>query len=153
LIEIARLELTNFTEIRDLRGLNISDKHLHALGKVVEHAMTLPPEKEHSAPSPDFESAQETVLIALATAVIRSYCLEFDLAYGLVATKKSIRDLIRFRTAGNSHKCPDIELLNGWRAKTVGALLDELLAGKRSVRVEPVGRDLLLHVHRLNSSA
>ena len=50
-------------------------------------------------------------LIALATAVIRSYCLEFDLAYGLVATKKSIRDLIRHRTAGNVRKTEDIELL------------------------------------------
>ena len=151
LIEIARLELTNFTEIRDLRGLNISDRHLHALGKVVEHAMTLPPEKEQAGPAPDFESPQETILIALATAVIRSYCLEFDLAYGLVATKKSLRDLIRLRTAGSSRKSHDIELLNGWRAKTVGALLDDLLAGKKSVRVEPVGRDLLLHVRSDNT--
>jgi ribonuclease D len=152
LIEIARLELTNFAEIKDLRGLNISDKHLQALGKVVEHAMTLPLQKEQPLASPDFESPQETVLIALATAVIRSYCLEFDLAYGLVATKKSIRDLIRLRTAGNSRKSLDIELLNGWRAKTLGALLDELLAGKRTVRVAPVGRDLLLHVHKFGAN-
>lgn len=153
LIEIARLELANFAEIRDLRGLNMSDKHIHAMGKVVEHAISLPPEKQQAAAAPDFESPQETILIALATAVIRSYCLEFDLAYGLVATKKSIRDLIRLRTAGNSRKTQDVELLNGWRAKTVGELLDDLLSGKRSVRVEPVGRDLLLHVHKLDGRA
>ncbi len=152
LIEIARLELTNFGEIRDLRGLNMSDKHVHALGKVVEHAMALPAEQQQAAAAPDFESPQETILIALATAVIRSYCLEYEMAYGLVATKKSIRELIRHRTAGNSRKIEDIELLCGWRAQTVGALLDELLAGKRTVRVEPVGRDLLLHVHKLNGN-
>ena len=148
----ALMELTNFDEIRDLRGLNMSDKHVHALGKVVEHAMALPAEQQQTAAAPDFESPQETILIALATAVIRSYCLEYEMAYGLVATKKSIRDLIRHRTAGNSRKIEDIELLCGWRAQTVGALLDELLAGKRTVRVEPVGRDLLLHVHKLNGN-
>ncbi len=150
LVEIARLQITQFAEIRDLRGINVSDKHIHALGKVVEHAMTLPTETPTAAAPPDFESPQETILIALATAVIRSYCLEHDLAYGLVATKKSIRDLIRIRTAANARQTGDIELLNGWRAKTVGALLDELLAGKRTVRVEKVGRDLLLHARKLS---
>lgn len=151
LIEIARLELTSFAEIRDLRGLNISDKQIHALAKVVEHAKSLPPEKhEPSAPS-DFETPQETILIALATAVIRSYCLEHDLAYGLVATKKGIRDLIRHRTLGRNRKIEDVELLNGWRARTVGALLDELLAGGRTVRVKTVGRDLFLDVWKPGS--
>lgn len=146
LIEIARLELTSSTEIRDLRGLNISDKQIQALAKVVEHAKTLPPENHQPASQTDFETPQETILIALATAVIRSYCLEHDLAYGLVATKKGIRDLIRHRTSGKSRKVEDVELLNGWRAETVGALLDELLAGRRTVRVKTVGRDLFLDV-------
>lgn len=145
LIEIARLQLTQFPEIRDLRGINVADKHIHTLGKVVEHAMGLPAEIQQPTSASDFESPQETILIALATAVIRSYCLEHDLAYGLVATKKSIRDLIRLRIAGRSSKDEEIELLEGWRAQTVGALLDELLAGKQTVRVERVGNDLLLH--------
>lgn len=145
LIEIARLQLTQFPEIRDLRGLSVADKHIHTLGKVVEHAMTLPAEIQQAAASSDFESPEETILIALATAVIRSYCLEHDLAYGLVATKKSIRDLIRLRVAGSSRNTDPIELLEGWRARTVGLLVDELLAGKRTVRVEKVGKELLLH--------
>ena len=150
LIEIARLELTNFTEIRDLRGINISDKHVHALVKIVQQVMILPAEPQKTHAPPDFESPQETMLIALATAVIRSYCIEDQLAYGLVATKKSIRDLIRYKISGNTKKTEEIELLCGWRAQTVGALLDDLMSGRRAVRVEPVGRDLRLHVQKLD---
>jgi ribonuclease D len=150
LIEIARLEITNFTEIRDLRGINLSDKHVHALVKTVQHAMTLPAEPSKTNNAPDFESPQETMLIALATAVIRSYCIEDQLAYGLVATKKSIRDLIRHKISGNTKKTDEIELLCGWRAQTVGALLDDLMSGRRAVHVEPVGGDLRLHVQKLD---
>lgn len=146
LVEIARLQLAGHSEIRDLRGINLSDKHVQALGMVVQHAMTLPIGDKPIEKSPEFESPQETVLIALATAVIRSYCLEKDLAYSLVATKKSIRDLIRHRSADHPSRIEDVELLNGWRAETVGALLDDLLAGKRTVRVEPVNGELLVHV-------
>jgi ribonuclease D len=153
LIEISRLELTSFSEIRDLRGLNISDKQIQNLAKVVELAKTLPPEKSEPAAQADFETPQETILIALATAVIRSYCIEHELAYGLVATKKAIRDLIRHRTSRRSRKPEDVDLLNGWRAKTVGALLDELLAGRRTVRVKSVGRDLFLDVWKPGENA
>jgi ribonuclease D len=146
LVEIARLQLAGHSEIRDLRGINLSDKHVQALGMVVQRAKTLPIEDKPAEKSPEFETPQETVLIALATAVIRSYCLEKDLAYSLVATKKSIRDLIRHRSADQPRRVEDVELLNGWRAKTVGALLDDLLAGKRTVRVEPVNGELLVHV-------
>jgi ribonuclease D len=146
LVEIARLQLAGHSEIRDLRGINLSDKHVQALGMVVQRAMTLPIEDKPAGNPPEFETPQETVLIALATAVIRSYCLEKDLAYSLVATKKSIRDLIRHRSADQPSRVEDVELLNGWRAKTVGALLDDLLAGKRTVRVEPVNGELLVHV-------
>lgn len=147
LIEIARLELVDFGEIRDLRGINLSDKHVQAMIKVVQHAITLPAEPPPPSNAHDFESPQETILIALATAVIRSYCLEYELAYGLVATKKSIRDLIRHRTSGGKNP-KETELLSGWRAATVGALVNDLLEGNQMVRVEPVGRDLLLHVHK-----
>ncbi len=146
LVEIARLQLTGLSEIRDLRGINLSDKHAQSLGRIVEHAQTIPIDDERKEKSPQVETPRETVLITLATAVIRSYCLEHDLAYGLVATKKSIRDLIRHRAAGHPRRMEDVELLNGWRARTVGALLDDLLAGKRVVRVESTNGEPRVHV-------
>ncbi len=143
LVEIARLQLSAFSEIRDLRGLNMSDKHVQALGKVVEHSTTLPPESKPIRHDAEIETPRETVLIALATAVLRGYCLERDLAYGLVATKKSIRDLIRNRVTGRNG---DVDLLRGWRADTVGLLLEGVLSGKRTVQVDSADGEPILRV-------
>jgi ribonuclease D len=146
LVEIARLGLTSFGDIRALRGLNMSDRNVRALGKVVKEAMETPPEQWPEPRPREAEPPREDVLIALATAVIRSYCLDYGLSYGLVATKKMIRDLIRHRTIGLPSSADDVELLNGWRGETVGALLDDVFAGRQTIRVEPGDGELVVHV-------
>lgn len=146
MVEIARQEITQFAEVRDLRGVNLSDRDVHALVRVVQKALTIPevewPQGKPHEPEPPRESA----LLALATAVIKSYCLENDLAYSLVATQRSIRELVRHRTTGQPQDDASVELLRGWRGRSVGARLDEVLAGRRSVRVEPVDGELSVHV-------
>ena len=84
----------------------------------------------------EHETPREASLVALITAVIRGYCLESDLAYGLVATQKSIKDLIRVRAAGSSGAHDDVDLLTGWRGRSVGKLVSDVLSGRRSVRIE-----------------
>ncbi len=145
LVDVARHSVSSFSDLRDLRGLNMSDKNIHALAGVVREALTAsagPGEDEGSARAHDVEAPQETVLITLATAVVRGYCLDNDLAYGLTATKNSIRDLIRHRTLGRPADPASVELLSGWRGHTVGAMLDEVLAGRRSIHVEQVNGEL-----------
>lgn len=84
--------------------------------------------------------------MSLITAVIRSYCLEHDLAYSIVATQRSIRELVRHRMARSIEPTANIDLLQGWRGRSVGIMLDEVLTGQRQVRVEPVDGSLGLHV-------
>jgi hypothetical protein len=69
--------------------------------------------------------------------VIRSYCLEHELAYGLVASKKSIQELVRKATAGRICDTDDIDLLRGWRGEAVGAMLKDILEGQATLRVAP----------------
>lgn len=146
LVEIAKHGISNHAELRDLRGLNMSDRNVHALAAEVQLAQTLPAENLPLAKAHDFEDPRESVLIALATAVVRGYCLDSDLAYGLVATKKSLRDLIRHRTADEPTNPEEVELLNGWRAETVGALLDDVLAGRRTLHVETINGEAHVRV-------
>ncbi len=146
LVEIARLGSTSFSEIRDLRGLNLNDRNVRALGRAVASAMALPPDQWPEPKPREAEPPREEVLIALATAVVRSYCLDYGLAYSLVAKKSSIQDLIRHRSVGRPEGAGPVELLVGWRATTVGALLDDVLAGRRTVRVESVNGDPVVHV-------
>lgn len=138
LVEIAKHGVSNYSELRDLRGLNMGDKSIHALAAEVKHALSLPVLDAAPSKLGEFEEPRESVLIALATAIVRGYCLDEDLAYGLAATKKSLRDLIRLRMNNPNISEAEVELLRGWRAETVGALLDDVLAGRRMIRIESV---------------
>ena len=146
LVEIAKHQMTEFSEIRALRGLNLADRNIHMLCRIVKTALATPSDK-WPAPRPrDHETPQEASLIALATAVIRGYCLKNGLAYGLVATQKSIKDLIRHRAKQPRGSRKGIELLNGWRGEAVGAMLDDVLAGRRAVRIERVDGEPVIQV-------
>jgi len=146
LVEVARHGVSSFSELRDLRGLNMSDKNVHSLAVLVREALQAPAEEPSAPREHDVETPAETVLITLATAVARGYCLDQGLAYGLVATKQSIRDLIRHRTLNRPADPVEVELLCGWRGRTVGVLLDEVLAGWRSIHVEQVNGEAGLRV-------
>ncbi len=135
LIEIAKLGLTSFSEIRDLRGLNLSDRDVHALAKAAHEAAEIPADQWPKTLPREMESAGETILIALLTAVLRSYSLKQELAYGLLATKKGMTELIRYLRGGRKLDRQEVELLRGWRGKAVGKMLNDVLSGKSSLRV------------------
>ncbi len=146
LVQIAKLELHSFDEIRALRGINLSDRHVRALCRVVEKALKIPSERWPTPTPRETETPKEQALISLATAVIRGYCLEHEMAYGLAASKKSIRELIGHCTRAHPPDRGDVELLNGWRGRTVGAMLEELLAGRRAIRVESLQGERLIRL-------
>lgn len=136
MIEIARQGMTKFADIRDLRGINLSDREVQNVCKVVSDALAVPQRDWPQSKPNEVEAPWEASVLALATGVIRAYCLDNDLAYSLAATQKSIRELVRFRTGSIKKQPNEIELLHGWRGLTVGRLLDEVLNGTRGVRVQ-----------------
>jgi len=78
-------------------------------------------------------------MVALATAVVRGFCLDNDLAYGLVATQRSITELVRYMSNKKKGRAANVEILRGWRGETVGTLLKDVLSGKSTVRVDRSG--------------
>jgi ribonuclease D len=135
LVEIARHGFQRPEEVRELRGMNLSRRHIKELCDVVARGKALPsrewPKSDRGGQS---ERPEETLLVSLASAVIRGYCLEHHIAYGLAANKKAITALVRHYTRGHNRKEP-AELLNGWRGQTVGAAVDEVFRGRRGVQV------------------
>lgn len=134
LVEIARLELATFNEIRDLRGLNLGDRDVRAICTVVQKAISLPSEEWPASPPRDVETPRETAMIAFVTAILRSRCLDERVAYGLAASKRSIREVIAF-----DHHDPDrlekCELLTGWRGEALGLTLMDVLQGRAKATV------------------
>lgn len=132
LIEIARTGMSSISDLSDLRGLNLSTRNLRDASDVVNAALKLPQDAWPKPVHREIETAHEQVLITLVTALLRAYCLENDIAYGLLGTKKSIRDLIRFHCKNRENGG---ELTRGWRGEAVGQFLREVLTGKRSLHV------------------
>ena len=135
LVEIAKHAMTEFAEIRSLRGLNLGDRDVHALCRVVKKALAIPSEDWPTPRPREHETPREASLVALITAVIRGYCLENELAYALAATQKAIKGLVRARDGRAGRSDNDVELLSGWRGQSLGKVVDDVLAGRRAVRI------------------
>jgi ribonuclease D len=148
LVEIARLGLSAFREIRDLRGLNLSDRHVRSLCSAVEKGLKTPQDRWPKTAPRDTETPKEAALVALVTAVARGYCLEHDLAYGLVASKRSIHELIRHVTRNRPENRDSVELCRGWRGHSIGALLEDVLTGRRTVRVHSANGETTVRASR-----
>ncbi|UCE61040.1 MAG: HRDC domain-containing protein [Phycisphaerales bacterium] len=148
LVEIAKHGLAEVSDIRDLRGMNLNQRNIHSLVEVIRNARKIPSSEWPEQKPRSVDAPRDAALLALVTAVARSYCLEHKLAYGLVATQKSIRELIRHSAFGRPSDGTGVELLAGWRGETVGAMLADVLAGKRTVRVEELDGERTVRVTR-----
>lgn len=138
LIEIARRKWTTVEQIRSLRGLQLKTESVRQLADAVQRAKALPHHDRPVLPAPDDDRPEESVLCSLLSAVIRDYCINNGVAYGLTASSQHIRDYVRHCLRGGSEDSSP--LAAGWRHEAVGGLLDELLSGKRGVRVERSGK-------------
>ncbi len=136
LVEVARHGLSTPGEIRDLRGVNVGTRDLQELAGVVRESLKIPEESWPTRKRTNHaEPVEETTLVALMSAVLRSYCDENRIAYGLAATKKSIQELVRHHMRRGPADQNGLDLLAGWRGETVGALAEDILHGRRSMSV------------------
>ncbi len=136
LVEIGRHRFTSPGEVRDLRGINLSLKSIKELCAVVRETLALPPDKWPAKPKtrrPD--KPEEAALVSLVTAVIRSYCMEHQIAYSLAATKGAIQDLVHALAADQVDGPESPVLLNGWRGRTIGGVVKDVLAGRKNLQV------------------
>jgi ribonuclease D len=66
---------------------------------------------------------------------INSLCNRSEIATALACTATDIRELISFRLGfGTEDDMPPV-LAEGWRAELIGNLIDDLLSGKKSIRI------------------
>jgi ribonuclease D len=134
-IELARRQTADVKRIQAVRGMERGDliRQLPKIAEAIQRGLTLgmddcPPtgHREHGP--------QLSVLGQFLFSALGSICRKTHLAPGLVGTPSDVRDLIAYRTGqGGNHREPLLE--RGWRAKVIGRVFDDLLAGKLSVRV------------------
>ena len=141
IIELAKRQTADVKRIQAVRGLERGDlaRQIPKMAACMERALTLPddecPPLAHREPAP-----QLSVLGQFLFSALGSLCRQAQLAPSLVGTPNDIRDLIGYRTGHGTPESPPL-LARGWRAGIVGQLFDDLLAGRKSVRIANAASD------------
>ena len=134
LVEIAKRKPGGVAELEQIRGLH--GGHLKRRGGELIEAVRRGRGAEpiaREARGPGSESG-DAPLVALVEAVIRARAIEAGLAYELVASRAELERIVIAARRGDPE--PDVRALSGWRRELVGAELEDLLNGRRSVTIE-----------------
>lgn len=136
LVEIAKRKTENHEQILAIRGMQRNDlkRKVHELAACVRRGLESPlePSTRTSQREPP---SQLNLLGQFLTPALTTICRRAEIAASMVGTATDVRDLIayRFNFGGATEEQP--LLLRGWRAELVGNLLDDLLLGKKSIRI------------------
>jgi len=135
LVELAKRKTADLKRIRAVRGMERSDlkRSLPALAERIQQGLSLP---KQQWPTKSFreKTPRLAVLGQLLFAALGSVCRQAELAPALVGSPSDVRELVAYRT-GQARKGRPPRLAQGWRAEVVGNLFEDLLAGKRSIRI------------------
>jgi len=135
LVELAKRRSADVKQIRAIRGLERGDlqRSLPKLAECVERALALP-DDECPQNSRREMPAQLNMLGQFLSAALSSICRAAEIAPNMVGTATDVRDLIAYRMGYGDEQPP--VLAQGWRAEVVGHLIEDLLAGKVSIRIQ-----------------
>jgi ribonuclease D len=80
--------------------------------------------------------SQLSLLGQFLTPALTSICRRAEVAASMVGAASDVRELIAYRFGFSGVDTEETPvLLNGWRAELVGNLFDDLLSGKKSIRI------------------
>lgn len=138
IVEMAKRHSDDPKQIRAVRGMERGDlqRQIDALAGAIHRALEMPVEDHPPIMRGEAAVALSMVTQFLASAV-SSICRAAHVAPSIVGTASDVRDLIAHSLGGNSRgntsEMP--VLMQGWRAEVVGNVLDDLLAGRLSIRI------------------
>lgn len=138
LVEIAKRKSDNVERIRAIRGMHRGIKHqmLVQLADCVRRGLDAPLDDIERSVQESMPS-QLNLLGQFLSPALSSICRAANVATSLAGTATDVRDLIAYRLGFGKAALQEPPLLaTGWRAELIGHLIEELLAGKKSIRIE-----------------
>jgi ribonuclease D len=144
IVDLARQRVADVNRLRMVRGMERGDLRaaLPKLAESIRRGLAVTEEELTRFTHRGLPSQLNFVAQLLASA-LTSICRSAGIAVGIVGTVQDVRDLIAERLGyGEPDSVPS--LAEGWRATIVGRALDDLLAGRTSMRiVDPRASDPL----------
>lgn len=137
LLDLARLQPKNKTELAQLRGLHEQSaaRHGESILRIIAEAQNHPP-----IPVPDTHQTvplteEQEVVVDILLAVIRKLSTEHSIHPSVIASRKHVEQLVLGDTSAS--------VLHGWRRKMVGETLLSVLDGTMLLRVQDKALRLL----------
>jgi ribonuclease D len=138
LIELARRTPRDQHGLEQIRGLPPQTLHRRgdALLKAIERGRDRPAPPPPPEPPP--RDSGDAPLVSLAQALVRHRSMESQVAVEVIATQAELSALMSALRRGENGD--HLRVNQGWRRELVGAELEELAAGRRSLSVGEDGR-------------
>ena len=136
IVELAKRRSDDPKQIAAVRGMERGDLKRAAphLAELIAEALLTPEEKYPEAMRSE-SNPQLMMLGQFLSSALSSICRDAQVAPSLVGTASDVRELVAHRM-GDRNGEPDPALACGWRATVVGQLLEDLLSGKVSIRIQ-----------------
>lgn len=142
LIELSRRQTSDIQQIRAVRGLEFRhlQRHLPEISRSIQRALEV---DDADLPrlnrSKGRASPQLAMLGQFLSCALSSICRSMDLSPAIVGTVDDVRELVSHHLGLPDAPDGAPVLATGWRAEVIGRVIEDLLAGKLSIRiVEPV---------------
>ena len=134
MVELARRGSSDPQHIRAVRGMDWRKQRqaIPEIAQCIARALKIPDDK---CPAIRTRSArpQFTLLGQFLATAVNSMARSANVAPGLIGSVQDVRDLIARHMGYESPEAP--ALAEGWRAKVVGQMIDQLLDGKLAIRI------------------
>jgi ribonuclease D len=137
IVEIAKRKIDSPDQIMAIRGMDRggAKRKAHELAAAVTRGLEGPTEKLARNSRSEELPSQLNLLGQFLAPALGTICRRADIATSMVGTATDVRELIAYRVGVTSLDDEIPILAQGWRAELVGNVIDDLLAGKRSIRI------------------
>ncbi|MEQ8848586.1 HRDC domain-containing protein [Botrimarina sp.] len=136
IVELAKKKTDRQDKIRAVRGMLHGQlkKSIPDIADAVRRGL--------EAPTGDLQGArrkppppQLNLLGQFLAPAITSLCNRAEIASAMACTATDLRELISYRLGFDKSQTDPPALAQGWRAELIGHLIDELLEGRKSIRI------------------
>jgi ribonuclease D len=149
IVELARRRTADERRITAVRGFERRDlrKLVPELAARIQRALDLPA-RECPRPERRETSPQRAALCQFLSAVLCAVCKDARISPGLLGNTNDVRDLVGYHLGERAADLEPPALATGWRAQVVGPVIDDLLAGRITVRVADANAEQPLALER-----
>ncbi len=138
IVELAKRKNSKPDKIRAIRGMNHRPvkNSIEEIAACVERGLNAPLD-DICAPRGKAMPSQLNLLGQVLVPAITSVCRKESIATSLACTATDIREMIAYELGFRSASDGEVPALaKGWRKELIGTLIDDVLAGRKSIRID-----------------